>query len=81
MRCYYECTLCYNSMSPHTLLALNINIKYSGHSSAPLLIHHEIGRPHGLVSVHNEFIVVKASSDLSKHLVRPAVVSLQVTET
>lgn len=46
---------------------------------ALLLIHHKIRRPHGIVRIHDEFIIFETSSSFSKHLMQP-IVSLQVTK-
>ena len=44
-----------------------------------LLVHHDVGRPHSVVRVHDEFVVVKTSSNLSQNLMHP-LVSLRVTQ-
>lgn len=46
---------------------------------ALLLVHHKVGRPHSVVRVHDEFVVVETSSNFSKHLMHPTV-SLQANE-
>jgi len=79
MRFHYKCISCRKTTNPFTLQGSTINIRYRSRVHTFLLVHHEVGRPHSVVFVHNEFVVVEASSDFSKYLIQSLVVNFRVT--